>query len=93
MSGHDERSTFLVYSLGIFVAYFIYGIIQEKITRGTYGDEDEDGTGGERFTFALALVFVQCVCNWLFAKGIYYKHIIIISILSFHQIRYLSMIT
>lgn len=54
---------------GIFVCYFVYGILQEKITRGRYGDEvNEDGTKGERFTFTLALVAVQCAVNWLFAK-------------------------
>lgn len=57
--------------MGIFVCYFYFGIIQEKITRGRYGDElQEDGTRGERFTFMLALVGVQCICNWVFAKAI-----------------------
>ncbi|CAD7093216.1 unnamed protein product [Hermetia illucens] len=63
-----ERVKFLTYAVGIFLCYFYFGIIQEKITRGRYGDEvTEDGVG-ERFTFALALVWVQCFCNWIFAK-------------------------
>ncbi|KAL5274123.1 SLC35B1 family protein [Megaselia abdita] len=71
MSGpHNENTKFLFYALGIFICYFVYGIIQERITRGKYGEElNEDGSVGERFTLALALVWVQCVCNWLFAKG------------------------
>lgn len=57
-------------AVGIFVCYFVFGILQEKITRGRYGDEiNDDGTKGERFTFTLALVGVQCLCNWIFAKG------------------------
>lgn len=66
---HDKYK-FIVYSAGIFFCYFFYGIIQEKITRGKYGDlKNEDGTTGERFTCALALVCVQCFCNAIFAKG------------------------
>lgn len=65
-----EKSRFLIYALGIFFCYFLYGIVQEKITRGRYGQQtNEDGTVGERFTFALALVWVQCFCNFVFAKG------------------------
>ncbi|KAG5679546.1 hypothetical protein PVAND_009106 [Polypedilum vanderplanki] len=45
--------------------------MQEKITRGRYGENiNEDGTIGERFTFTLALVAVQCIFNWFFAKAI-----------------------
>uniref|UniRef100_A0A1B0DBE2 Uncharacterized protein n=1 Tax=Phlebotomus papatasi TaxID=29031 RepID=A0A1B0DBE2_PHLPP len=65
-----DKTKFIIYALGIFFCYFYFGILQEKITRGRYGDEEnDDGTRGERFTFALALVGVQCIVNWLFAKG------------------------
>lgn len=61
---------FLICAVGIFVSYFVFGILQEKITRGRFGDQlNEDGTRGEMYTFSLALVFVQCFVNWLFAKG------------------------
>lgn len=66
----SNNKNFLIYAAGIFFCYFYYGIMQEKITRGRYGDsEGEDGKIGERFTFTLALVGVQCICNWIFAKG------------------------
>lgn len=52
---------FLLYAGGIFVCYFIYGMLQEKITRGTYGDN-------EKFTCTLSLVLVQCVVNYAFAQ-------------------------
>ena len=47
---------------GVFFCYFIYGLIQEKITRGTFGEQKE------RFTFVQCLVFTQCVINAIFAK-------------------------
>ncbi|XP_010358349.1 solute carrier family 35 member B1 isoform X2 [Rhinopithecus roxellana] len=50
--------------LGVFVCYFYYGILQEKITRGKYGE----GAKQETFAFALTLVFIQCVINAVFAK-------------------------
>lgn len=64
-----DQAKFLGIALGIFFCYFYYGIMQEKVTRGRYGtEENEDGSIGERYTLALALVGVQCICNWLFAK-------------------------
>uniref|UniRef100_A0A6I8RNP7 Solute carrier family 35 member B1 n=1 Tax=Xenopus tropicalis TaxID=8364 RepID=A0A6I8RNP7_XENTR len=54
----------LVCFLGVFVCYFYYGILQETITRGTYGEGEKQ----EKFRFALSLVFVQCIVNALFAK-------------------------
>nr|KAF6458870.1 solute carrier family 35 member B1 [Rousettus aegyptiacus] len=50
--------------LGVFVCYFYYGILQEKITRGKFGE----GAKQETFTYALTLVFIQCVINAVFAK-------------------------
>ncbi|XP_075206342.1 solute carrier family 35 member B1 isoform X1 [Anomaloglossus baeobatrachus] len=50
--------------LGVFVCYFYYGILQETITRRTYGEGEKQ----EKFHYALSLVFVQCVVNGLFAK-------------------------
>uniref|UniRef100_A0A6M2DEA8 Putative udp-galactose transporter related protein n=1 Tax=Xenopsylla cheopis TaxID=163159 RepID=A0A6M2DEA8_XENCH len=64
----NENTKFLFYAGGIFVCYFYFGILQEKITRGKYGEGDNT----EKFKCALALVFVQCVVNYVFAKGILY---------------------
>ncbi|XP_002125771.2 solute carrier family 35 member B1 isoform X1 [Ciona intestinalis] len=63
-NAHGEKQEFVslvIYSLGIFCCYLVYGFIQEGITRGDYD--------GERFTFSQALVFVQCVINAIFAKA------------------------
>lgn len=65
-----ERVRFVCTALGIFICYFLFGIVQEKITRGRYGPNiQSDGSVGERFTYAFGLVWVQCFCNMLFAKG------------------------
>ncbi|KAI5705117.1 hypothetical protein M8J76_017250 [Diaphorina citri] len=58
----SKRLKFLFYAGGIFTFYFLFGILQEKITRGTYGESNE------KFTCMLALVFVQCVINYIYAK-------------------------
>ncbi|XP_023724167.1 solute carrier family 35 member B1 [Cryptotermes secundus] len=60
----EKNTKFLVYAVGIFVCYFYYGVLQEKITRGTYGEDENQ----EKFTCMLALVFFQCVVNYIFAK-------------------------
>uniref|UniRef100_A0A1A8G7X1 Solute carrier family 35 member B1 n=1 Tax=Nothobranchius korthausae TaxID=1143690 RepID=A0A1A8G7X1_9TELE len=56
----NMRIRFIVCFLGVFVCYFYYGILQETITRGDYG--------GEKFTFARTLVFIQCITSAIFAK-------------------------
>eukprot|EP00118_Oscarella_pearsei_P005138 m.23188 g.23188 ORF g.23188 m.23188 type:complete len:370 (+) comp28445_c0_seq1:31-1140(+) len=60
----SDRMKLLVCFLGIFFSYLVFGFVQEKITRGSYGE----GDGKERFTFFLFLVFVQCIINALVAK-------------------------
>lgn len=60
----EKRTKFIVSAAGIFTCYFYFGILQEKLTKGVYGEGEDE----ERFTCVLALVFVQCVANYLFAK-------------------------
>lgn len=60
----EKNTKLLVCAVGIFVCYFYYGVLQEKITRGSYGE----GENKEKFTCMLALVFFQCVVNYLYAK-------------------------
>lgn len=54
---------FLLLAAGIFVSYFYFGILQEKITRGDY----EFNGQKEKFTSTLTLVAFQCVFNYLVA--------------------------
>lgn len=58
-----SNARFAICGIGIFVCYFYFGILQEKITRGTYGDGETE----ERFTYILALVWSLCVFNYLYA--------------------------
>lgn len=62
----NKHSKLLICATGIFVCYFYFGMLQEKITRGQYGDENNK----EKFTYMFALVFVQCLVNYVFAKTI-----------------------
>ena len=62
----SKRSKLLFCALGIFVCYFHFAMLQEKITRGQYGDEKSS----EKFTYMFTLVFCQCLINYLFAKTI-----------------------
>lgn len=62
LSKNMSSQKLLFYAGGIFVCYFYYGILQEKITRSKYGEEDEI------FTFTLTLVCFQCIINAIFAK-------------------------
>jgi len=55
---------FMLCAAGIFSFYFLFGIFQEKITRGKYGEGEKE----ERFTYSLALVFCLCLGNYLYAK-------------------------
>ncbi|KAM3822008.1 solute carrier family 35 member B1 isoform 2-T2 [Vipera latastei] len=60
----SERLRLPLCCLGVFVCYFWYGVLQETITRGKYGE----GAKQEKFRYALSLVFIQCVINAIFAK-------------------------
>jgi UDP-galactose transporter B1 len=60
----ESRTQFAVCFIGIFVSYFIFGILQEAITKTKYGANEE------RFTFTYCLVFVQCIGSALVSKAI-----------------------
>lgn len=61
MTKAGSEFRFVLIAGSIFVCYFIYGMLQEKITRGKYGDND-------KFTCTLSLVLIQCVANYVFAQ-------------------------
>ncbi|KAK0059449.1 solute carrier family 35 member B1-like [Biomphalaria glabrata] len=62
--GEGSTKKLLICAAGIFFCYFYYGILQEKITKGKYGEGEQT----EKFHYTLSLVFVQCVINALYAK-------------------------
>lgn len=73
----STNTKFLFCAGGIFISYFYFGILQEKITRGKYfiesvGEDGEKKITIEKFTYALSLVFIACFVNYLFAKAMLY---------------------
>lgn len=67
-SSHLQPGTgkLIICVAGIFICYSYFAILQESVTRGKY----VDGNSTEKFTYMFALVFVQCIVNALFAKGL-----------------------
>uniref|UniRef100_T1J0P0 Sugar phosphate transporter domain-containing protein n=1 Tax=Strigamia maritima TaxID=126957 RepID=T1J0P0_STRMM len=63
-SNIGKRQKVIIYAVCIFISYFCFGLLQEKITRGNYGDKDKS----EKFQSTMALVFVQCLVNAIYAK-------------------------
>ncbi|XP_033115520.1 solute carrier family 35 member B1-like [Anneissia japonica] len=61
-SMQGSSTKLIVCFFGIFICYFYYGIVQEKVTRSTYGE-------GDRFTDFFCLVFFQCIVNAMFSKA------------------------
>ncbi|XP_033732057.1 solute carrier family 35 member B1-like isoform X2 [Pecten maximus] len=59
-----SNTKLIVCAIGTFVSYFVYGILQESITKGKYGE----GEKAEKFTYTTTLVFMQCIVNALAAK-------------------------
>ncbi|XP_017777696.1 PREDICTED: solute carrier family 35 member B1 homolog [Nicrophorus vespilloides] len=72
----NKNSKFLLSAAGIFVSYFYYGIMQEKITKGKYPLQSEDGSSTyyEKYSYALSLVFIQCLVSYLFSKVAAVRH-------------------
>ncbi|XP_046397096.1 solute carrier family 35 member B1 homolog [Ischnura elegans] len=62
----EKNTKFITSAFGIFICYFYFGVIQERITRGKYSSKE--GEDEERFTYTLSLVFVQCIANYVFAR-------------------------
>ncbi|XP_063986841.1 solute carrier family 35 member B1 [Diachasmimorpha longicaudata] len=61
---HNNSAKLAICATGIFVCYFYYGVLQQKITQGIYGE----GENKENFTYMFALVSLQCAINYGFAK-------------------------
>uniref|UniRef100_A0A336M693 CSON012752 protein n=1 Tax=Culicoides sonorensis TaxID=179676 RepID=A0A336M693_CULSO len=55
-----------VAALGVFLGFFAFGILQERVTRRTYGGED--GEEPEKFSYFQALVGFLCLFYYLCAQ-------------------------
>ncbi|XP_065320418.1 solute carrier family 35 member B1-like [Gordionus sp. m RMFG-2023] len=65
----DKKNTFtklIVCCLGIFLCYFYYGIVQEKITKSEY----ETNGFVEKFEYTFNLLLAQCIVNSIFSKAV-----------------------
>ena len=68
----QKTNKFLLEAAVIFVAYFYFGILQEKITKSKYSYETTDDKGEtvfqtEKYTYFLSLVFILCAVNYVAA--------------------------
>ncbi|XP_044266808.1 solute carrier family 35 member B1 homolog [Tribolium madens] len=69
----NKTNKFLVEAAAIFVAYFYFGILQEKIAKGKYTYETTDDKGEkiyltEKYTYFLTLVFILCAISYVAAS-------------------------
>jgi UDP-galactose transporter B1 len=67
-----KTNKFILEAAAIFVAYFYFGILQEKITKSKYTYEAVDERGEkiyltEKYTYFLSLVFILCAINYAVA--------------------------
>ncbi|XP_072173429.1 solute carrier family 35 member B1-like [Diadema setosum] len=59
-----STSKLLLCFTGVFVCYFCFGILQERITKSSYGPDEE------KFEYYLCLLFLPCVFNAIFSKAV-----------------------
>jgi hypothetical protein len=60
------------FAFGIFACYTTFGVLQEKIFRGRYGEENDpfDGKKGEVFRLPIIFGAMQSIFYMTFAKGL-----------------------
>lgn len=85
---NESNLKIAINAAGIFVFHFCYGVVQERIMIiNRYGNElNRDGTRGERYTFAVALVGILSLAYCLFAKGevtLHFNECLLISLVNF----------
>jgi len=77
---NKSKYTYIICASSIFISYFYYGILQEKVTKGKYEYKVTDNDGDrevvqERFHYPFSLVFIMCLVNYLFSKAyVIYKN-------------------
>lgn len=59
------------FAIGIFACYTTFGLLQEKIFRGRYGNETDivDGKPGEKFRLPISFGLMQSIFYTSFAKS------------------------
>lgn len=70
----QKTKKFIIQAGVIFVAYFYFGVLQEKITKGKYvydtiNEKGEVVNLSENYSYFLSLVFVLCAINYVVATA------------------------
>lgn len=58
----EKNKKFVLAASGIFISFFFFGIIQEKITKTQYVNPDGST---ENFSYSMSLVFTYCTTNYI----------------------------
>jgi len=66
----QKNRKFFIDAAAIFVSYFYFGVLQEKVTRSKYSyevisDQGDKTVLTEKYTYSLVLVFILCVINYI----------------------------
>lgn len=65
-----QKAKLVGFAIGILACYTTFGVLQEKIFRGRYGEEiAADGKAGEKFKLPIIFGGMQCIFYMVFAKG------------------------
>lgn len=90
----NGKVKFIFTALGIIVLFVYVGILQEKIMRGCYGDnESNDCSHGEKFKYELTLVLVKSFFALIFVQGILkIIFFFLLKLLNSKQVKYFLML-
>ena len=67
-----QKLKLIGFAVGIFTCYTTFGVLQEKIFRGRYGNEtDVDDKVGEKFRLPITFGAMQCIFYMTFARGLF----------------------
>lgn len=67
MLSMKQRLHLIAVSIGLFACYSLFGILQERIFRKGYANND--GTPDDHFIFSITFVCLQCIFYSFSAKG------------------------
>lgn len=71
MLTYKQKLKLCGFALGIFGCFTVFGLAQEQIFRGRYGNETDpvDGKAGERYRMPIVFGLIQGIFYASFAKG------------------------
>lgn len=61
---------FILVSLGVFMSLISFGVLEEKLMQGCYGEEDKENCPqNKKFKYATTIVGSQMLCAFIIAKS------------------------